>query len=206
MHLDETWTLSADNLTDEYIIISPLLNATFRSLYDSNLLDAIAFLHKQGIWHRDVKPDNILVRSYDPPDAMLTDFGCASDKAVIPYDKPGTIPYLAPEQAEGMSHGKTVDYWSCGIVGLELILKRPIPSRILPGNSLIDYQNTLGALESPLARCSRAMLQLDPSSRMTAAAALQIFQARAESQDRAHERGIGHYPLTSTGRVAPRDA
>lgn len=69
----------------------PLLNATFRSLYESNvsisgrkiffaqLLDAIAFPHSNGMCHREVKPDNIFVRNYEPPDAMLTDFGCASD-------------------------------------------------------------------------------------------------------------------------------
>lgn len=68
------------------------MNATFRSLYGSNVLakgraiffaqpsEAISFLHKHGIWHRDVKPDNVLVRSYEPPDAMLTAFGCASDR------------------------------------------------------------------------------------------------------------------------------
>lgn len=48
-----------------------------------------------------MKPDNILVRSYEPPDAMLTDFGCASDNPTILYDWPGTVPYLAPEQVEG---------------------------------------------------------------------------------------------------------
>ncbi|KAJ6024773.1 kinase-like domain-containing protein [Penicillium herquei] len=185
MYLDEKWAPTADSLTAEYIIISPLLNATFRSLYSSNvsitgreiffsqLLEAIAFLHTHGISHRDVKPDNILVRSYDPPDAMLTDFGCASDKEVILYDKPGTIPYLAPEQVEGEKHGKAVDYWSCGIVGSELIRKEPIPARLLPGNGLADYLNSL--VDSKLARCSRAMLEVDPVCRMTAAAALKFI-------------------------------
>lgn len=56
---------------------------------------------------------------------MLTVFGCASDKEVIRYDKLGTIPYLA---LEGKTHGKAVGYWSCGIVGLELVRSEPISS------------------------------------------------------------------------------
>lgn len=116
--------------------------------------------------------------SYEPPDAMLTDFGCASDKAVILYDKPGTTPYLAPEQPEGKTHGKAVDYWSCGIVGLELIRKRPIPMRIMPGSTLLDYQTSVEGLESPLAKCSKAMLEVNPDTRMTAAAVGVHFLSR----------------------------
>jgi Serine/threonine protein kinase len=187
--LDESWKPTPDNITDEFIIISPLLNATFRSLYESNvsfegrslfyaqLLEAIAFLHKHGIWHRDVKPDNILVRSYEPPDAMLTDFGRASDNPTILYDWPGTVPYLAPEQVEGKTHGRAVDYWSCGIVGLELILRRAITSRIMPERNLKDYQDSLEISDSPLAKCSLAMLQVDPNRRMSAADALSHFKS-----------------------------
>jgi serine/threonine protein kinase len=179
---------TADSITDEYIIISPLLNATFRSLYTSNvshvgrsiffrqLLEGIAFLHEHGICHRDVKPDNILVRSYDPPEAMLTDFGCASDRTQIPYDFPGTISYLAPEQVEGQTHGRAVDYWSCGVVGLELVLGEAVRTRILPGHRLAQYQDCLRPSQSPLNMCALAMLQLDPDSRMTAAEALPYIQ------------------------------
>jgi serine/threonine protein kinase len=163
---------------------SPPLNATFRSLYTSNvshtgrsiffrrLLEAVAFLHLHGICHRNIKPDNILVRSYDPPEAMLTGFGCASHRIQIPYGCPGTISYLAPEQVEGQTHGPAVDYWSCGVVGLELVLGKVVGSRILPGHRLAQYQDCLRESESPLNVCALAMLQLDPYLRMTAAEAL----------------------------------
>jgi serine/threonine protein kinase len=178
---------TADNITDEYIIISPLLNATFRSLYTSKvshvgrsiffsqLLEGVAFLHEHGICHRDIKPDNILVRSYDPPEAMLTDFGCASDRPQILYDSPGTISYLAPEQVEGNMHGRAVDYWSCGVVGLELILEKTVGTRIQAGHSLARYQEFLRSSQSPLNVCALAMLQAKPDSRMTAAEALPYF-------------------------------
>ncbi|KAJ5819057.1 hypothetical protein N7474_004648 [Penicillium riverlandense] len=192
--LDETWE---PIITDEYIIISPLSNATFRSIYTSDvslegriiffaqLLDAVAFLHSHGIWHRDIKPDNVLVRTYDPPDAMLTDFGCASDNPSILYDHPGTVPYLAPEQVEGQRHGRAVDYWSCGIVGWELFEKRSVRERIWPGQDLVYYHQRLESSDSPLARCARAMLVEDPNLRMTAADALPFFN---------HLQGSRAYP------------
>jgi serine/threonine protein kinase len=145
---------------------------TGRSIFFRQLLEGVAFLHEHGICHRDIKPDNILVKSYDPPEAMLTDFGCASDKAQIPYDCPGTISYLAPEQVEGRTHGPAVDYWSCGVVGLELVLGKVVGSRILPGHRLAQNQDYLRKSESRLNVCALAMLQLDPESRMTAAEAL----------------------------------
>ncbi|CAG8181452.1 unnamed protein product [Penicillium nalgiovense] len=149
----------------EYILISPLVNTTFRSLYASNvsaedrfacfaqLLEAIGFLHRHGIWHRDVKPDSVLVKSYDPPDVMLTDFGCASDATDIPYDSAGTEQYHTPEQVEGRTHDRA--------------------SRIVPGLGLTYYQKFLEDLQdSPLARCSRKMPEEAPGSRMTAIDAL----------------------------------
>ncbi|KAJ5442610.1 hypothetical protein N7445_005617 [Penicillium cf. griseofulvum] len=139
------------------------------------LLEAVAFLHLHGIWHRDIKPDNILVRSFDPPDVMLTGFECASDATNIPYDdKTGTEHYLAPEQAEVKTHNRAVDYWGCGMIGLELIGNRPIGCRIMPGPSLAYHHKLLDDSREnpPLARCSRKMLEAAPGLRLTAAGAL----------------------------------
>jgi WD40 repeat protein len=52
----------------------------------------------------------------DPPLAQIVDFSCAAFEGSILYNKPGTIPYPAPEQRDGCCHGRNVDYWSCGFV------------------------------------------------------------------------------------------
>ena len=109
---------------------------------------------------------------YNPPNAMLSDFGCASDEEEILYDWSGTIPYLAPEQIEGRTHGRAVDYWACALVGVELIGGPEITRRVLPGQHLSEYQKWLDKSESPIADCCRAMLEAEPRSRMTAAEAL----------------------------------
>lgn len=166
--------------TDEYIIFSPLLNATLHSiinsalpdsrriLFFSNILEGVAFLHDQGLCHRDIKPGNILIRSYDPPEALLSDFGCASDRKVILYDRPGTVPYLAPEQREGLRHGPAVDYWACGLVGYELLIREVTHGRVEPGPLLDYYHETLDAKESVMAELCKEMLVADPEARVTA--------------------------------------
>ncbi|KAF2275503.1 kinase-like protein [Westerdykella ornata] len=198
--LSDTWDPKRmGDITDEYIIFSPLLNATFHSIITSTLpesrrthffarlLEGVAFLHDQGLCHRDIKPGNILIRSYDPPEALLSDFGCASDQNSILYDRPGTVPYLAPEQREGLKHGRAVDYWACAIVGYELLTGEVTHGRIEPGPVLDYYHKTLDDRGSVMAECCKDMLNPDPDARISAreaANALALFFAVQEkSQD-----------------------
>ena len=115
------------------------------------------------------------MRSYDPPDAQIIDFGCATLEEKTMYDRPGTIPYLAPEQQEGQYHDRTVDYWACGLVGLELLgLKRSnervFEEGLKPIISWLKEQKP-----HPVLKSCRAMLKIEPSQRMTADEALEKY-------------------------------
>ncbi|KAF2123660.1 kinase-like protein [Dothidotthia symphoricarpi CBS 119687] len=170
------------DITDEYIIFSPLLNATFRSiitnwtslpvsrleLFFCKLLDGVAFLHDHGLCHRDIQPVNILIRSFDPPEALICDFGCLSDKSEIMYDSPGTVPHLAPEQKKGLTHDPTVDYWACGLVGHELLTGEVTRQRVEVGSMLEGYYWKLDAIGSVMAMCCKSMLDANPTLRMPA--------------------------------------
>ena len=78
----------------------------------------LRFAHARGVIHRDLKPDNILLRS--DGSAVITDFGIA--RALSGYVAStgvnmtiGTPQYLSPEQAQGRPLDGRVDFYSLGV-------------------------------------------------------------------------------------------
>jgi len=88
---------------------------------------ALDYAHQKGFVHRDVKPDNILLR--DDDSSALTDFGIA--RALDPAARMtqtgavvGTPHYMSPEQARGKPIDGRSDLYSLGIVLYELLVGR----------------------------------------------------------------------------------
>jgi serine/threonine protein kinase len=91
------------------------------------LTSAMAHAHHFEIVHRDIKPQNILMR--DDHVVKVTDFGIATATSATTITHTnsvlGSVHYLSPEQARGGVANKQSDIYSLGIVMFELLTGRP---------------------------------------------------------------------------------
>ncbi|WP_153124128.1 Stk1 family PASTA domain-containing Ser/Thr kinase [Peribacillus tepidiphilus] len=92
----------------------------------SQITSAISHAHQNGIIHRDIKPQNILID--EDGNVKITDFGIAmalSSTSITQTNAVlGSVHYLSPEQARGGMANKKSDIYSLGIVMFELLTGR----------------------------------------------------------------------------------
>jgi serine/threonine-protein kinase len=101
-----------DGITLHDLVLNCVLSATSVNFVMIALFNAIGHVHAQGLLHRDVKPQNILV-SHDCRDLRLIDFNVASlGGGLTPT---GTTLYKAPELLLGEVHSTSSDVWASAL-------------------------------------------------------------------------------------------
>ncbi|TMJ16265.1 MAG: PASTA domain-containing protein [Bacillati bacterium ANGP1] len=89
----------------------------------AQVCEVLAYAHTQGIVHRDIKPQNILLTV--DGQVKVTDFGIARALASAAITETGTVlgsvQYLSPEQARGLGVGQSADLYSLGVVLFEAV-------------------------------------------------------------------------------------
>ncbi|MGQ0841850.1 serine/threonine-protein kinase [Actinokineospora sp.] len=140
-----------------YLVMQLVTGCTLRTLLDSGplggdvvarlglrLANTLAYVHSQGIVHRDMKPSNVLLD--EEGTCYLADFGIARALGTARLTSTGhcvgTAAYLAPEQVRGDETGPAGDIYSLGLVLLECLTGEPA------------YDGT--DVEAAIARLSRA--------------------------------------------------
>jgi len=96
--------------------------------YTRQIAEGLDTAYKQGVVHRDIKPQNILIDNKD--DVKITDFGLARSRETVTLTQSnvfmGTAYYISPEQAEsGRSADTRSDLYSVATVLFEMLTGSP---------------------------------------------------------------------------------
>jgi hypothetical protein len=147
-----------------------------------DISEAVAYLHANGIVHRDIKPNNVKLTPSGR--AKLLDFGIAKDvrspKLTVADKVIGTIQYMAPEQLAGKPASAASDVWALGVLFYEMLAGRqPFTeasiSRLLKQISGAQYRPVAEVAPNIPAPCREIVercLQREPQARYRNAGAL----------------------------------
>jgi beta-lactam-binding protein with PASTA domain/tRNA A-37 threonylcarbamoyl transferase component Bud32 len=175
--------------------------------FAAQICNGLAYAHRQGLLHRDVKPANVLVTKDDV--VKISDFGIARavTTQTMSMTQPGMVMgsvfYISPEQAQGHELHETSDLYSLGIVLYQMLTgKLPYTGESPITVALKHVSNPVPLVDaddpsiSPaLAAIVRKLMQKDPAARFPSAAAV----ATALREAREHPLVTTPFDVSSSG-------
>ena len=123
-----------------------------------DVAEGLMFLHQLGVYHRDIKPNNILYKCVPKLTLKLADFGLSSDpdsnsgEGSVWHSKAGTPTWMAPELLEKReTHSEATDMFACGILFHYLFSgkKHPFePESVAGKSSRVIEHETVGKIRA----------------------------------------------------------
>jgi serine/threonine-protein kinase Chk2 len=138
--------VTGGELFDKIVSVGSFSEAKAKELF-RQMLDAVGYLHNQGIAHRDLKPENILLKSKEDDTIKLSDFGLSrvmNEDASKMKTMCGTPQYVAPEiltEADNDGYSKACDLWSLGVILYIMLVGYP-PFNETKSKSLFEQIKT----------------------------------------------------------------
>lgn len=155
---------------------------------------ALAYAHAQGVVHRDIKPDNILLER-GTGRALVTDFGIAQVGAPDvegPTQVVGTAEFMSPEQAKGTSVDARSDMYSLAVVGFYAVSGRtpfegPSGAAVMGMHVTVQppvLSSVVPGVAPALARVIDRCLRKDPERRLLGGESVADALSREDSAER----------------------
>jgi serine/threonine-protein kinase len=184
--------------------------------YAIQIAAGLAFAHRQGLMHRDVKPANILVTKDDV--VKLSDFGIARavSEHTLGVTQPGmvmgSVAYISPEQAQGHDIDERSDLYSVGVVLYQMLTgalpftgENPVAvalKHVSEEPKAIDPATT--GVSPAVASIVSRLLSKTPQERFNSATELaSALREARENPHVTHADGLSDAPTTRIGAVKP---
>ncbi|HYM23809.1 MAG TPA: protein kinase [Vicinamibacterales bacterium] len=155
-----------------------------------HLCAGLAYAHRQGVVHRDIKPGNVMVDAEET--LKILDFGIAKladSTLTVSGSLIGTPNYMSPEQIMGEAVGPASDIFAVGCLAYEILsYQQAFPGKIPEVLGRIQYQepvplrDTAAALDGPIAEIVEKALKKSLSERYQDLADMQKDLARVRKR------------------------
>ncbi len=145
------------------------------------ILDGLTALHAMDIAHRDISPENVILRNGNLTDPVLIDFDAlghlnessAMGQTTIVGNFAGKLLYMAPEQLAGAPQSAATDIWVLGEMLYEMLVGRPLRrgmdfAQIIKTALETPDLSALSAFPNDLHNFVALMLEVDPVKRASA--------------------------------------
>jgi serine/threonine protein kinase len=156
----------------DYIITHEQLHERETRKFMAQIAHALAYMHRIGICHRDLKAENLLLDSN--MDIKIIDFGLGNfcDRSSTLSTRCGSLSYTSPEVLVGRKYsGPEVDAWSAG-VNLYVMLTGRLPFKgenvtLLHAHMMEGRYHIPDTLSTDARELIRRSLEVDPIKRIT---------------------------------------